>query len=120
VGFTRQPGCAANYQYFGWYSLNPFCVGTAQYTLGTAPTGNGDIFLAPNSQTIAARIVTIPTNNSQWYLTGGVRGLLPAWLQFMYTSGCAYADTMTEGSDSLIYVGTSGNATYFWIDASVA
>jgi hypothetical protein len=48
--------------------------------------------------------------------------LLPAWIQFAQQTGCAWGDTTTETTDTLIYAGapSSQYANWLWIDSSTA
>jgi hypothetical protein len=119
---TREPGATTGFAYWGWYNPQPFVPNTPATTpsvLGTGHGTNGDFFLA-NAQTVSARWVMARNTSATASTMGAIRGVLPGWLQYIQQSACAWGDTVTEGSDTLTFVGLPATAPNLWIDTSAA
>lgn len=116
--FTREPGWGNN-QYWGNYLNAAFypSQGFAAAVLGTVNGTAGDMFLA-NNTAVAARWLAYGNTNRPSNTGGTIRALCPTWVQWINANACAWADTVTEGGDNLVFVGNP--ATPCWLDTTAA
>jgi hypothetical protein len=133
AGCTREPGWSGTALYeYGNYSIWPFTPQNASSYQAATFFGtingsmlNNDLFLAPTNQALTARFQIhrssfLYTTLSQ---TGFFRALLPSWIQYAISTGVTFGDTITEGGDTLQYMGgatNSGLSNNVWIDTTVA
>lgn len=131
AGTTREPGWAmANPTNFGNYFIAPFWPYTGYGPWADQGVVNGsnttnDLFQCDPSKTLAQRVLLYHTFAIQRSIGGGVRGLLPSWIQWVQSTGCVFGDTSTEnGTDTLIFPfnGPSNSNSYnqVWIDSTAA
>jgi hypothetical protein len=120
---TREPGWTGQWSYWGNYTPSPFmpatneAVSTMQGSVNSTP---GDGFLVNNTP-VGARIGLCRTAVSSGGLaaTGMLRAVLPQWVQWIPQVGCTWGDTVTEGADTLTYMGGTNNA-WLWVDTTAA
>jgi hypothetical protein len=125
---TRDVGQSTAAYFGGGYQFVAFwpytTIGISQGSVNGSLTPN-DVYQGSASSPIAQRVLIYKqTDNSIGYpnTMGAIRGLLPTWMQIIQQAGCAWGDTVTEGSDTLTLVYPQG--TYsggpLWIDTSAA